>query len=145
MADSFVVNVECAIYRDDEWLMIVRSDKEDHAPGTLSMAGGTAEHTDSEDNTFEEVARREVLEELGVEVGDKLHYVESKMFVTAIGKHVIDVVLMGEYRSGEPKAVSADEVASFGWMALTAIEQHPQTPPWILQSMRKAEAIRKSL
>ncbi|KWX72124.1 hypothetical protein AMQ84_25905 [Paenibacillus riograndensis] len=36
----FIVNVEGAICRDDKWLVITRSTKEEHAGGTLSLVGG---------------------------------------------------------------------------------------------------------
>ena len=36
----YIVNVEAAIYKGNRWLIIRRSDKEDHAPGLLSLVGG---------------------------------------------------------------------------------------------------------
>ncbi|MDM5336317.1 hypothetical protein QUF84_03595 [Fictibacillus enclensis] len=36
----FVVNVEAAVYKDDQWLIIERSLKEDHAGGSLAFVGG---------------------------------------------------------------------------------------------------------
>ena len=39
----FIVNVEGAIHRDGKWLLILRSEKEEHAGGTLSLVGGKCE------------------------------------------------------------------------------------------------------
>ena len=36
----FIVNVEAAIIKGDQYLMITRSKQESHAGGTLSMVGG---------------------------------------------------------------------------------------------------------
>ena len=36
----FIVNVEGAIYKDEKWLLIRRSEKEEHAGGALSLVGG---------------------------------------------------------------------------------------------------------
>lgn len=47
--DVFIVNVEGAICKDDKWLVIKRSSKEEHAGGTLSLVGGKV---DVEGNTI---------------------------------------------------------------------------------------------
>ena len=39
----FIVNVEGAIYKNDQWLLIRRSEKEEHAGGLLSLVGGKVE------------------------------------------------------------------------------------------------------
>lgn len=139
---KYIVNVEAAIYQNNKWLMILRSKKEDHAGGTLSMVGGKIDYTDSLTDTLEFGVKREILEEVNVEVADKLEYVESKMFVSAKGNHVIDIVFIAEYKSGTPKAMLEDEVDDVSWLTFDEIKANPNTPPWILASMEKAEAVR---
>lgn len=39
----YIVNVEAAVYKNDKWLIIKRSEKEEHASGLLSMVGGKVE------------------------------------------------------------------------------------------------------
>lgn len=46
----FIVNVEGAIRKDNKWLIIQRSTKEEHAGGQLSLVGGKV---DPEGNTSE--------------------------------------------------------------------------------------------
>jgi hypothetical protein len=36
----FIVNIEGAIFKEEKWLVIERSLKEEHAGGTLSLVGG---------------------------------------------------------------------------------------------------------
>lgn len=141
-ADQFVVNVEAAIHRDDQWLMIVRGAEEAHAAGTLSMVGGTVEYRDPSDDVLEHAMRREVREEVGITVSDQVHYVESKLFQSDTGRWVIDVVFLTEYEAGEPRALLPGEVAAVQWMTFDEIIAHPRTPPWIAQSMRLAEKMR---
>lgn len=141
-SNHYFVNVEGAIYRGDQWLMIMRSAKEGHAAGTLSMPGGTAEYRDSDDKTLEHALRRELKEEVGVTVSDTMRYLESKHFTTDAGEHVMDIVFMAEYASGEAAPISVDEVDSVHWMTISEILAHPKTPPWIRQSMLLAEAAR---
>lgn len=39
----FILNVEGAIYKNEKWLLIRRSKKEEHAGGLLSLVGGKVE------------------------------------------------------------------------------------------------------
>ncbi|MGE5540912.1 MAG: NUDIX hydrolase [Bacillota bacterium] len=134
----FFVNVEAAIYRDDTWLMIIRGSGVSHAANTLSMPGGTVEVSDSNQNVLEEALRREVREEVGVEIDD-LQYLESKHFVTDKGERVLDVVFLCQYDSGEATAASPEEVVDVAWMSIDEIRTHPKVPLWIIQSMEAAE------
>lgn len=142
---KFIVNVEAAIYKDNQWLMNIRSSKEGHAEGTLSMIGGKIDYSESDIDTLEQGLKREVLEETGVEISDKLHYVESKKFVTAKGNHVIDIVFLAEYKSGEAKAMQEDESESVLWLTFDEIKEHSNTPPWILQSLIKAKNLKDEI
>ena len=63
----FIVNIEGAIYKDGKWLIVRRSDKEDHAPGTLALVGGKV---DQEGNTTD-ILERTLIREVEEEVGDR--------------------------------------------------------------------------
>ena len=76
---SFVVNTQGLVVRDGRYLMIVRSEDEDHAPGVLSPPGGKAELGDDALGVLEETLRREILEEIGVTVG-QMAYLRSSRF-----------------------------------------------------------------
>jgi 8-oxo-dGTP pyrophosphatase MutT (NUDIX family) len=146
MSDElYVVNVEAAIFRDDRWLMILRSAEEAHAAGTLSFVGGKVERAGIADNILEETLRREITEEVGVTVADKIRYVESKSFIADDGLPVIDIVFLCRYESGEPRALDPAEVASVEWITFDAIMAHPKTPVWIKQSLRLAAALKRAV
>ena len=74
-ADRYIVNVEAAIYNDDKWLVVKRSELEEHAPGTLALVGGKVEVASGGDDVLEDTLRREVKEEVGIEV-DAMDYLE---------------------------------------------------------------------
>ena len=44
------MNVEAAIHKNDKWLIIKRSEKEEHAPGLLALVGGKVETKNVENN-----------------------------------------------------------------------------------------------
>lgn len=143
--DLFYVNVEAAIYDGDRWLMIIRSENEGHARGTLSMVGGTVTNADTAQDTLESALRREIAEEIGVTLDGTIHYLESKHFFSDENEQVLDVVFVTRFGGGTPKILNSDEVHSIHWMQFVEIESHEKTPPWILESMRKAEHLRLKL
>lgn len=142
MAAHLVVNVEAAICRGDSWLIIERSTAETHAGGLLAMPGGTVEESDG---GLEECVRREVIEEVGVDLQSRLEYVESKMFFSARGRWVMNIVFLAEYASGEPVAGDPAEVASVAWRPLDEVFAHTNTPVWLKNSLAAAQRRRTEL
>ncbi|MEV4110197.1 NUDIX domain-containing protein [Nonomuraea sp. NPDC049695] len=136
---AFVVNVEVFLERDGRWLLIRRGHQEAHAPGTLAGIGGKAEADGVESGILEQTARREVAEEVGVDLtGTDLTYVDSAFFVTDDGDPVINVVFRGELPPrARPVAAAPEEVAELVWLTLEEAEAHPDCPPWALRSLRR--------
>jgi 8-oxo-dGTP diphosphatase len=135
----YIVNVEGAVVKDGRYLMVVRGQQESHAPGVLTFPGGKVENTGNADSALEETLRREIREEVGVQVHDDMAYVESKSFVADDGELVVDVVFLCRYRSGTPTVGDPGEVAAVHWMKAEEILEHPKTPPWTRQSIELAE------
>lgn len=142
-AQRFIVNVQCAVVRDGRYLMIVRGDGVGHAPGVLAFPGGKTELGDGPSDVLESTARREVLEETGVRVSQPLEYVRSKTFEMTEGGSVVDVLFLGEYKSGEPTIADATEVADIKWMGAEETLSHPKTPPWLKESIEQVERVRQ--
>jgi 8-oxo-dGTP diphosphatase len=134
-----IVNVEAAIVRNGRFLMIVRAAHEAHAAGALSMPGGKVDAAGMQDDVLEETARREVREEVGLELGATLHYVESHAFMLNDGTPVVDIVLLCRADSGEPHIAGDDEVAALQWMTAADVARHPLAPPWTVRSVLLAE------
>lgn len=137
---AFVVNVEVFLHRDGRWLLIKRSDQEAHAPGLLSGVGGKVEADCDGDGVLEETARREVEEEVGVDLaGVELTYVESAAFVTDDGDPVVNVVFSGAIPTHvEAVAASSHEVAGLMWLTVGEAEADPNCKPWTRRSLRRA-------
>ena len=139
MTGDYVVNVEGVIYDGDRYLMAFRSEQEAHAGGTLAFAGGKMEGTESADS-LEETVKREIREEVGVEV-ENVVYVESHTFGN--DPPCLDVVFLCRYVSGDARAIDPAEVSAVQWMTFSEALAHPKTPPWISHSLRLAEEKRR--
>ncbi|MHC0037528.1 NUDIX hydrolase [Pseudoneobacillus sp. C159] len=141
----FIVNVEAAIFKEDKWLVILRSMKEEHAGGTLSLVGGKVDRDGNQLHILEKTVKREIFEEVGIEVKDELHYVYSTSFVSDDDCHVVDIVFLCEHQSGEAFAKSPDEVDDVLWLTTDEALLHPKTPPWLKESLTRAAKLRESL
>ncbi|MBS4192137.1 NUDIX domain-containing protein [Bacillus sp. FJAT-49705] len=139
----FFVNVEGALFRGNQWLIIERSKKEEHAGGQLSLVGGTVEQEGHSTHILERTVKREIFEEVGILVKDHIHYVRSTSFVTDKGIHVIDIVFLCEYESGEAFRKSPDEVDDLFWMSADEIISHENAPIWLKESIVEAEVLRR--
>lgn len=138
----YVVNVEGAIHKDDKWLIIKRSEKEEHGPGLMTLVGGKVEIDEVQDGVLEDTLRREIREEVGIEVSDTMHYLESKTFLLADGQMVVDVVFVCKYKSGEARPVDTNEVGQIYWMTCEEVVDNGKTPIWLKESIKKAEEVR---
>ncbi|MFS0861176.1 NUDIX hydrolase [Fredinandcohnia sp. 179-A 10B2 NHS] len=137
----FIVNVEAAIRKKDKWLIIERSLKEEHAGGMLSLVGGKVELEGNSSDILERTVRREIYEEVGIEVEDELVYVQSTSFVTGSGEHVVDIVFLGRYKSGEAYPKSPDEVEKVLWLTTEQVIEHSNSPVFLKDSIKRSESI----
>lgn len=131
----FIVNVQGAIFKDDKWLIIKRSMKEEHAGVTLALVGGKVDIEGNTLDILERTVKREIYEEVGIEIKDTVHYVDSSSFVSDDGFNVINVVFLCQYEKGTAYNKSPDEVEAVYWMTFDEIMNHPNTPPWTQESV----------
>ena len=136
----FVVNVEGAIERNGKWLLILRSEKEEHAGGTLSLVGGKCELESFSSDILERTLKREIFEEVGCEVSG-LKYVNSSSFVTDSGINVIDIVFLCHHKSIEPYPKSSDEVDDVIWMTTSEILANTELPEYLKDNIKLSEKI----
>lgn len=140
----FIVNVEGAIYRDGKWLLIQRSEKEEHAGGGLSLIGGKCELEGNSKDILERTLHREIDEEVGIEVSI-LKYVNSSSFISDSGLNVIDIVFLCEHKAGEPFAKSTEEVDDVIWMTTSEILAHEDLPDFLKENVTLADKLLKEI
>lgn len=147
---TYVVNVEAFVWDgtpppEGRYLMMVRGVSEEMTPGALTPPGGKLEATGGEQDILEATLRREVLEEVGVEVVDPV-YVESHAFEGQFDGRpivVVDLVFLCRYASGEPRAQDPEEVAGIEWLTADALRSDPRALPFTLASLDRVEEVRR--
>lgn len=87
--------------------------KNSHGEGEWCFPGG---HLDFGE-TMEETVRREVKEEVGLEVGEvKLISVGDEMrYIKSDDKHYVNIGFKAEYLGGEPKLMEPDKCREWRW------------------------------
>lgn len=137
MSKLYAVNVEAAIRRGDEYLLIRRSDDEEHAAGQYGLPGGTVEADESAGGVLEDALGREVREEVGLTVADP-EYVDSTAFTTDTGESAVNVVFHCRHESGEAHVADPEEVAAVEWLTPAEIRERADVPPWTRRSVERA-------
>jgi len=145
MTDSYVVNVDAAVYRlrdgDPEYLLIERGAEEDHAAGTVGLPGGTMEADPGDSDPIESTVRRELIEEVAVEV-DEVRVVTSGVFEFDTGEPCLNVVCLAEHANGDPSSAAPDEVAAVEWYTLGRVAGDDDVPGFTRKHVAAAEAMR---
>jgi 8-oxo-dGTP diphosphatase len=144
-SDHYIVNVEAVLVKDGRCLMIVRGAEETHAPEALALVGGKVENAGTAVDILEDTLRREILEEVGLEVDNQMEYLQSSAFVTDAGDPVVDIVFLCRYKSGKPKILDKGEVAAIHWVTADDLLTDEGIPPWIKRSVRLAYRKHKAM
>lgn len=137
----FIVNVEGAIRKDDKWIIIERSKKEEHAGGLLSLVGGKVEMEGNSSNILEKTLKREIFEEIGITIKENLKYIHSTSFITDKGENVVNVIFLCEYESGDFFAKQPEEVENVFLLETEAILNNPQAPIFLKEYIKYAELV----
>ncbi len=95
------------IFKEGKLLLGKR--KGSHAAGEYCFPGGYLEHNES----FEGCARREALEEAGVEIENVRFIVLTHM--KDYGKHHVQVGLVADWKAGEPEIREPEKCEGWGW------------------------------
>lgn len=135
----FVVNVEGAIRENDKWIIIERSNKEEHAGGLLSLVDGKVETIDHSSNVLENTLRREIFEEIGIQIKSKMKYTRGTSFVTESGINVVDIVFLCEHESRKAFSKCPDEIENVCWLTTEEILSHSLSPIYLKESIQAAE------
>ncbi|MBI2048594.1 MAG: NUDIX domain-containing protein [Parcubacteria group bacterium] len=110
------VGVGVMIFKNGKVLLGKR--KGSHGSGEYSFPGGHLEYMES----FEECARREVLEEAGIEIENiKFNYVANvKQYAP---KHYVHIGLIAAWKAGKPRVMEPDKNEGWGWYDLNNLPE----------------------
>lgn len=124
MEKSPKVGIGVIIYNDkNEILFIKRKGK--HGHGEWSFPGGKLDFGES----FEDCARREVLEEVGIEISDPKYVNITNDLFPDHDLHFITIFMEANYVSGEVRNLEPDKCSDIKWSTLNQISGEPIFTP----------------
>ncbi len=110
------VGVGVMIFKNGKVLLGKR--RSSHGSGEYAWPGGHMEHMES----FDECARREVMEEAGIEIGN-IRFLRLLNFKDYAPKHYVDIGLIADWKSGEPQIMEPEKCESWDWYDLDNLPQ----------------------
>lgn len=140
----FIVNVEVAVVRDGRYLATTRGPGESHGAGWVGFPGGKLDADLDLADALEATARRELLEETGLDLLDPLVYVESHTFGMPESL-VLNVVMLARAADGTPCISDPDEVGHIEWLSYDEMLSDPAAQIWTRESLGLAERLRLEL
>lgn len=118
-----VVLIQGLVHKDSKFLLGKRSEKELQMPGEWVTPGGRVERVDGgSDTIIIDTLKREIEEEVGVQIKDDVKLVGSGSFIRKDDYHVIVLNFLCEYDSGEP--TPSDEMDEVAWMSMEEIKKN---------------------
>ena len=138
---TYIVNVDGVVVRDDAYLLIERGANENHASGLLAFPGGKVEQQPGNENAIETTVRRELSEEVGVEVGT-VEYVLSTTFETDDGSQCLNIVMLCEHGAGNAHPRASDEAAAIHWLSYDEIKARDDIPSFTERFTEQVEKFR---
>ncbi len=97
-----------------------------HGHGTWSIPGGHLEYGES----WEECARREVMEEVGVTLKNVRYLATTNDVFEKDGKHYISIWMEAEIDQGEPRSMEPHKVLGLTWADLKHLPEPLFQPSW---------------
>ncbi len=133
------VGIGVFVVKDGRFLLGRR--RGSHGEGEWSLPGGHLEFAES----FAEAARREVREEVNVEVGDaRLVAVTNDVFESD-AKHYVTIWVAADYVAGQPEVCEPDKFTDLGWYDWASLPA-PLFTPWTqLISGNSLEALKSKV
>ncbi len=102
------------IFKDGKILLGAR--KNAHGEGSYSFPGGHAEGGES----WEETAKREVLEETGITIKNvRFQFVSNETYYAP--KYYTHIGMVADWESGDPQVMEPDKCDGWAWYSLDAL------------------------
>lgn len=108
------VGIGVMVFKDGKVLLARR--KNAHGEGEYAFPGGHLEFGES----FEDCARRETLEETGIEIKN-IRFLLVANLRHYVGKHYAHITLTADWYRGEPRALEPDKSEQWQWFAIDSM------------------------
>jgi ADP-ribose pyrophosphatase YjhB (NUDIX family) len=130
---SVIVN-SVIVNNEGKALIAQRSTEEGHEGGKWSIPGGKIESTGEEHDVLLKNIKKEILEEVGVEIFDNIILAHDNTFTRSNGDDVLALVFVCKYKSGEAKPL--EDTVDVKWIEKDEIDNF-EFPPNVKEYVLK--------
>ena len=138
MKKFYSVIVNSVIINDEGKVLIAqRSPDEGHEGGKWSIPGGKIESVGEEHSVLLKNIKKEILEEVGIEIFDEIVLVHDNTFTRSNGDDVLALVFLCKYKSGEVKPL--EDTVDVIWIGKEEIDNYnfpPNVKEYILKGFK---------
>lgn len=117
------VGIGVFVIRDRKFLMGHRIGS--HGEGTWSIPGGHMEYSE----TFEQTAKREVMEETGMEIENVRFGAVTNDLFESDKKHYVTIWVLSDWAENEPSITEPDKFVDQKWVDIDNLPE-PLFAPW---------------
>lgn len=135
-----VVAVLAVIQKGDKFLIARRSEDDPQAGGEWSVPGGKVDLELGLD-IIENSLKREVMEEVGIDIEDDPVFLGSEGFIRVSGHHVVGLIYLTKWKSGEAKPL--EDQAEIRWVTLEELKLMDNLPVYMKQRVSQIESYLK--
>lgn len=127
------VGIAVIVIKDNKFLLGRR--KGFHGEGDYASPGGHLEYMES----IKDCAKREVQEETGMEIKN-IRFLRLYNMKDYAPKHYIDIAVVCDWKSGDPKVLEPEKCTGWGWYPLDSLPK-PLFKSWptILKALETGE------
>lgn len=133
-AQFHIVAVKAWVKKGDKYLLARRGMNEVHMPGVWSIPGGKVDDDDETVNILQETLKREVLEEVGVEITDEIDLVYNNAFKRSDGASVVGLTFLCHWKTGEAQPL--EETLEVGWFTLDELIDKEDVADFLKREIR---------
>lgn len=123
------------VEKDGKFLMAKRGEEELHKPGTWSLPGGKVERDVGEENILQKTLKKEIEEEVGVEITDEIELIYNNTFERIDGAHVVNLTFLCHHKSGEAKPL--EDTAQVKWFSIEELRNFEDLEPFFKREVEK--------
>src|SRR3990167_8353925 len=129
----YKVIVKGWIEKNGEFLLAKRGETEKHHSGVWSLPGGNIEE-DTEENVIENTLKREIKEETGVEIDEKMELIHTNSFIkTSDNSRVINLTFLTHWKSGVAKPL--EDTSEIKWLTIKELQSLSNPPDFLIKEI----------
>lgn len=131
---THVVAVFAFVEKNGKILLAKRSANDPQAGGEWSVPGGKIE-MDVGSGIIEKTLKREVMEEVGIEIEDDVTLIWDEGFIRVSGHHTVGLTFLCKWRAGIAKPLEGQE--EIRWFTKRQLENFNELPDYFKPRVKK--------